>query len=397
MKFPTAVIAVILAGTSLSGKSSRIATPSQGPIAELDFEIVGGRIYVPAEVNGHKLSAVLDSGAGSSVLDTDLADRWNLPSGGKIAVQGGGNAMVGGKFLTKTVISVAGITEPIPIAIPLHPLDRMEGRHIESILGFHFFQTHVVEIDYQKRHLRIFNSSSNFMPTGVPQPIRIEGSLCHTTVGMTIDNDHYSLESIIDTGATGPALTTKFLDAHPLNVARTPLAEIGAGVGGSSRGQKFRPNSIQIGSILMQRPIVAMTESGGGVVGKISSFDLLLGAEVLQRFVITFDYAYSKVYLVPNLDAFRPFDADKTGLRVLAEGADLRIYRIKGVLPGSSAEKSGVKVDDVIESVDNLPASNYTLQELRELFRSPAAKEWKLGIRRDDAQLTISLEAKSII
>jgi len=67
------------------------------------------------------------------------------------------------------------------------------------------------------------------------------------------------------------------------------------------------------------------------------------------------------------------------------------------VLAGSSAEAAGVELGDVLESIDDAPASKHTLEELREVFRSPSATEWKLGWRRGDERLSVTVPAKSII
>ena len=85
-----------------------LLAPIQTPIEEMEFEMVGGRIYVPVEVNGHKTSAILDSGASMAVMDLGLADQWKLPSQGTVPVGGIGKERVTGKLLSDSFVTFAG-------------------------------------------------------------------------------------------------------------------------------------------------------------------------------------------------------------------------------------------------------------------------------------------------
>src|SRR5690349_11038115 len=112
----------------LAALSFLAAARLQTPVAELDFEMVGGRIYVPGEVNGHKTSVILDSGAGSAVMDLELANDWKLASAGQVPVGGIGKDPVMGKLLTDANANVAGLKTGVQIAIPLDSLAKAEGR-----------------------------------------------------------------------------------------------------------------------------------------------------------------------------------------------------------------------------------------------------------------------------
>ena len=370
---------------------------TQNLVAELDFEIVGGRIYVPAEMNGHKTSVLLDTGAAASVMDLGLAEQWSLSTRGEVNVGGTGSAQLKGKILSDAHVSFGGITQPIQIAVPLDSLAEKEGRRLEVIVGHQFFQTHIVEVDYGKRHLKIFNDTASGAPKGTIIPIRFVHNKPHITSAVVIGGAEYILETMVDTGASSSSLTAKFLKDRPLNVTTTPKIELAGGVGGSVEGRLFRPDSVKIGSVSFTKAILATNETAGGGAGLESAYDFKLGADLLRRFRVTFDYPNKRMILEPGDEALRPFEPDKTGLRFQAQGSDLRSFRIVAVLRGSSAEKADLVAGDVIESVDDIPASKFTLNELRELFRSKSATKWKLGIRRGSQSLTRTVAAKSII
>jgi len=369
----------------------------QTPIAELDFELIGGRIYVPAEVNGHKTSALLDTGSGASLMDLELANLWALPSQGEVTANGTGSEPVKGKVLSDVTVKFGSIIEPMPYAIPLGQMAEKEGRRLETIIGYHFFQTHIVEVDYSKRHLRVFEARADVGGKGAAIPILFAANLPHITAEMLIGGERYKLEAMVDTGGTSSDLSAKFLKSHPLNVTTTAKAVTAGGVGGYSEGRLFRPDSVRLGTVDLVKPILDMTETAGGSAGEASLYDIGIGFNLLCRFRVTFDYPHKQMFLEAGADISKPFEADKTGLRILAQGPNLSSFKVAGILAGSSSESVGLKVDDIIETVDGAPASKFTLQELRELFKSQTAKKWELGIRRSDLQLKLTLPAKSII
>lgn len=375
---------------------SLLAFQAQAPIAEMDFELVNGHIYVPATVNGNATTAILDSGAGMSVMDSALAEKWNLPSAGELQASGIGKDAVKGRYLKETKVSFGGITQPMQIAIPLGSLTEAEGRPLETIVGFELFSKNIVQIDYPAHKVRVYAKDGGFQPQGSSVPMRLISNHPHIKSSMNVDGKTYELETMIDTGASGGGLTAKFLAANPLSSRTTPKSVIGGGVGGFIEGRYFRPGSLTVAGSTVNRPIMTMTDAEGGASGKNSTYDLLLGADVLKRFTLTFDYSRSKVYFQASPELAKPFEADKTGLRLYAT-PDMKAFTVKGVMTGSTAEAAGIKPDDVIETIDGKPAGTFKLHQLREQFRSPEAKGWEFGVRRGGQVLKVKVEAKSVI
>ncbi len=364
---------------------------------EMDFELVGGRVYVLAEVGGHKTSAILDTGSGSTIMDLARASEWSIASKGDLNVSGTGSAAVTGKILDNATVVIGGITTPIPFAIPLDPLTPAEGRRMEVVVGAQFFQSHIVEVDYSKHHLRIFDAAADVRPAGDVLPINLVGGLPHIDLIMRVGSVEYPLDGMVDTGATGGALTTKFLKTHHLETQMTEKTGIGGGVGGMNEGRYFRPDILKLGSASLSQPVIIATETTGGLEGEGSKYDINIGSELLQRFLVTFDYRHKRIFLKANERVTAPFEVDKTGMQIYAEGGDLRTFRIHAVIPGTSSETAGISPGDIIETIDGAPASKFTLQDLRTLFRSSSVTKWDLGIRRGDKLLKVTVTAKGII
>jgi predicted aspartyl protease len=373
------------------------ASLSQAPSTELPFELVGGRIYVAAELNGSAASALLDTGAGATVMEIELAQRLELATGGDLNARGTGGATVKGKILRDARLRLGEVVEPVKYALPFGPLAGREGRPLEVVVGYPFFAAHVVDIDYAARRLRIFDADAEVGAKGAVLPIRFVDNHPHATVRMKVGDEVYELDAMVDSGASGTTLSGKFLAAHPLDVRATAKAVVMAGVGGDVEGRLFRPDAIEIGSLRFAKPVVVMAETASGEQGTDSDYDVLLGADLLRRCRVVVDYPRTRFAFEAGPDFAKPFEADKSGLRLVARGADLRTFEVAGVLPGSSAAEAGIAVGDVIETIDGAPASKLTLQQLRERFRVADAKRWQLGIRRGGEVLSIELVARSIV
>ncbi|HUJ93534.1 MAG TPA: aspartyl protease family protein [Candidatus Bathyarchaeia archaeon] len=363
---------------------------------EIAFELVGGRIYVPAVVNGHATMAIVDTGAAASIMDLALADQWNLPSSGAASASGGGSSAVPAKILRDTNVRIGDVEEQVEYAVPLTSLASFEGRPLDVIIGARFFSHRIVEIDYPRRRLRISGASGN-STSEVTLPIRFSNGLPHIRASLVVGNKTYDLDALLDTGASATTLTNRFLREHPLDVPTTAKTVTGGGVGGSTEGRYLRPELLRLSGIELRQPVLIASEAQSGADGLDTDRDLVLGSSVLQRFRVIIDYSHKRVTMIPNPQTYDAFEVDKSGLRIVAEGPDLRVFKVAGVLEKSSSETAGIRPGDVIESIDGVESSRYRLWELRELFRTmPAAGAWHLSIRRDSSSLPITLPARNI-
>ncbi len=369
----------------------------QAPLADVPIEMVGNHIYVPAVVNGQKMMALFDSGAAVSIMDADLVDKWNLPWQGHLLIGGIGPEVVTGRLLTGITVSIGSVTEPLPASIPLYNITRAEGRPVNLVLGYEFFKDDVVQVDYPAKRLRIFPPGWKPDSEGTFLQIRLVQNCPHIVTHMVAGKDSFNLETLVDTGASRGCLTRRFLDNYALNIPTSRRALLGGGVGGDVQGFYLRPSQLTLGDQTVANPILTATLTQDGASGMESPYDLLLGGDVLSRFRVTFDYADSWMMLEPGAALATPFESDKTGLRIVTADGNLRVFKVAGVLGGSSSWEAGMLIGDYIEMVDGKPAAMFSLAELRELFRSPTSKGWDISVRRINESRVIHVNARNVI
>ncbi len=168
-----------------------VAAQARPPIplpVEIPFEYRGGQIWlqVTRPDAAQPLNFVLDSGAASSVLDCQAAQRLGVKLSEPVEVRGVGTQTVGAWTCCPDLH--AG-NVPLPsklLVVDLRELSRASGRSIDGLIGADFFHHRIVQIDFAAQVLRLLpaapsNPGASVLPLQVRRgamrvPIRVNGS-----------------------------------------------------------------------------------------------------------------------------------------------------------------------------------------------------------------------------
>jgi len=119
-----------------------------------------------------------------------------------------------------------------------------------------------------------------------------------------------------------------------------------------------------------------------------------LGAPILSRFRVTFDYARHRLLLQPYADATA---------RETWEGAGMLLVQVPGgdvivalVLPGTPADSAGLRAGDVLRSVGALEAGKASLDSLRRHFRAPGTLDTLVVVRGGGVSSTVVLRQRDL-
>jgi hypothetical protein len=114
--------------------------------------------------------------------------------------------------------------------------------------------------------------------------------------------------------------------------------------------------SLQLGHFTLTDPVIHFAQDRKGAFAS-SDFGGVIGGELLRRFKVVFDYAHKRMILEPNAHLADRFDYDMSGIRLRAEGADLKQLKVIRLVENSPAVEAGLREGDLISAIDGRPAA----------------------------------------
>lgn len=190
------------------------------------FTLQSNLIVVDVTVNGRPAQFLLDTGASSTVLTRELADKLKLKEADRSAGAGAGGT-IAISMVKVDSIAVAGITQR-DFACPVMEMREVRthvGQNIEGILGFDFFGSGSLLINYPGRQVTFERSTvreaSGAMLAGnsiLLLRFKVELTLPAETWRASTDTSLPSMTATI-MGPDGATMTASEVLAHGMSMA----------------------------------------------------------------------------------------------------------------------------------------------------------------------------------
>ena len=294
-------------------------------IAEIPFKLFNNHIYLQVRINNSKpLWFVLDTGAGD-ILDTKHAKSLNLvlyssePTSGSgegsqdVAIAKNVSFQIQNKNFTQEEIAVITLQGVEDCANKIEvdstgkatmlenaPENTNQYQPMDGVLGFGFFKTFVVEINYNQQFLTLYDPATyHYQGKGKVIPIDIHGNhiFIHASVKKS-DATNIDGRFMVDTGLMlAVALNTAFIEKNnllPPPDQTTPFSI--CGLGGTSKAQMGTLPAIFIENIFIDKPRTMFSQATGGVLSS-TEFDGLIGNAIFRHFKVIFDYSNKQMIL----------------------------------------------------------------------------------------------------
>jgi hypothetical protein len=310
-----------------------------------------GRIFVPLTVNGRAVTAILDSGAGTALLDSSFAANAGLKPVGAVPLSGE-NAVGAGALISGVEIGLGGATLK---GVTVTTTDLRSLGVVQPVLmGEDIFRGAVVDIDFPGRRLALRDPARFRPPAGA-----IAVTLVHDGADQLVP---VSVEGgppapfIMDTGFPMALRIAPHLAKAQNLLAGKPSAAVSAGgIGGSAPAQIASLRRLSLGGVGFSNVPVMFSDAWPSAT-YTDRVQGLLGIGLLSRFRVIVDWPDGRLYLIPAPGAAAaPFARDRLGVIWAADGQALRIAAVQ---PGSPAERAGLKAGETIETINGKPAAS---------------------------------------
>ncbi len=377
----------------------------------INFEYSYGFILIKVKLNNIlPLTFILDTGAEHVILfKKEISDILGFEYEKRINLMG--------SDLDKEVFAV--ISRGIPISIPgtktvkrdliileddFLNLQSMVGESIDGIIGSRFFRGLVLEIDYLKQQLILYNRERFKAPTEKDGYTKLDLEVVNykpyiNTEIITLGGDTVDVKLLLDSGAALPFLL--FLDTHPSLILPENFirGNLGQGLGGELEGYLSKIQELKISDDFIFKNIVtSFQEVDVNIDSSIyKNRNGLIGNPILSRFHIFLDLIKESIYLKPRKNYNKRFKYDKSGLIIYAFGRALNKYYVKDVIENSPAEEAGIRKGDIIKRVGILPANFYSLSSISHKLQRKEGKKVRFTLIRNGVKFKKTIVLRELI
>lgn len=281
-------------------------TPQSLPTksATVHFRLAGGAqplILIPVEVNDHgPFDFILDTGAGTSLITTELAEKLKVKVlGSKQGQSAGGAVSVSLAKLDSVSVGHALLPDVDVGIVDLKHIGAAVGAKIDGDLGYNFLKSFRVSIDYEKCQLRLDD----------PRKLDVFNRSGQTEVALRLANPAKPLilvevhanrkgpfQFAIDTGTSTTAITPEL--AKKLGVKASPI-DPGTTAGAQVAVTAGMLDSFMVGGAKIDKMPVVVADFFAVLSEAVGTkLDGIVGYNFLRNYKVVIDYPNERLSLI---------------------------------------------------------------------------------------------------
>ncbi|WP_338732938.1 aspartyl protease family protein [Mangrovimonas cancribranchiae] len=406
---------------------------------KIHFKLSNNLIVVPVEVNGVELSFLLDTGVNKSIIFNflNLKDSLQIKESEKIFLRGLGEGVQVEALRSQG--NVVRIGETVNLNQELFIVYDTNlsfaprlGVPVHGIIGYDFFKNFIVEINYSRSFLRVYNPnlfSPKICRTCKVLDLTFYKNKPYLKAQVTISGKKIPVNLLIDSGGSDALWLFKEdrLGIVPSNIFFEDF--LGYGLNGSVYGKRSKVDAFTIAGFQFKNTNVSFPDSLSiSNARQYKNRNGSLAGNILKRFNMFVDYSNGKLILKKNKYFNEEFRYNRAGLELEQNGVMLVVeeqlnlrsgqlikfgnqniatnpeyeiglkpaFEVVELRKGSPAERAGVILGDVILEINGKSAGELSLQRIVKQFYGKSGKQIKLLIDRAGKQHEILFKLESM-
>lgn len=374
----------------------------------LPFKMIKNMMIIQLQVNGKgPFNFILDTGVGLILIsDPKLIDSVAIKTLRSINIVGFGEGEILRALITPAIDIGIGSTSAKQVTAAILKKDIFElsnyvGIPIHGLIGYEFFNSFVVRINFSASTLTIYRPDKTyFLRKGSRLPISIEERKPYIITEIELKSGQkIAAKLIIDTGAGHP-ISLEMYNGVPISLPDERIeGNLGIGLSGPINGYIGRISSLHLGKYTLHN-VIASFPDYEDVASRVFSINRNgnMGIAILKRFNVVFDYGRSAMYIRPAGSLKETFEHDMAGMEISTFGENYDRLIITRIEPSSAAEEAELVKGDEIISINFKPVSEIGLSEIENMFRSRNKRSFVLEVQakhsKDTERVILTLKKR---
>lgn len=405
------------------------------------FKLINNLIVIPIEINGQKLSFILDTGVSKTIL-FNLAQNESigLKNVEKVMLKGLGEGNPVEALISKNNTikckDIAGFNETIYVILKDYfDLSSKMGTTIHGIIGYNILSNFVLKINYNSKYIDFYKAEDyQYKKCRKCEvfPIRFyrRKPFINLQVQLdTIGEELTDVKVLVDSGGSEAIWLFEHTKSNIITPKKYFKDILGEGLSGTIYGHRSRLPKLKLKSFEFENTTVSFLDTLSTINARVfKERNGSIGSNILRRFIVWLDYPNKQITLKKNGSFKSGFNYNMSGLEVVYNGKQLvkqqdynlstdsygqsvdsgnsinlitsysynfkPSYRIKSVVKDSPGDVAGIKKGDIILRLNNKPAYEYKLREINEKFQEKDGKKIRLIIERNGKRLKFQFKLK---
>jgi hypothetical protein len=411
---------------------------------KIHFQLINNLIIIPVEVNGIELSFILDTGVSKTIIFnySSISDSLKIKNPEPVYLRGLGegesvqalksknNIFEIGKARNLNQDLFAVFNENINFAPRL-------GIPVHGIVGYDLFKDLVVEINYSNKYIKLTHSETFvYKKCNKCETLNLEfyNNKPYLNALVEIENKNIPVKLLIDSGGSD-ALWLFEDDTLGIKHNNKYFNDfLGHGLSGSVYGKRSKIDEFSLKSFVLKNANVAFPDSSSISFAKqFKGRNGSLAGNILKRFNLIVNYQKAILTIKKNSLFKHDFSYNKSGIELAHSGVrfvkevDNKVakdkndfindgsnktykitfnssykftlkpaYSIVEIRENSPAYNAGLKVGDIVLSINGKPSHQFKLQDLMQKFYDKEGTKIKLSIERDGKEFTVNFSLENL-